>query len=240
MTALKDQILVFGAPRLCISPDRILPESGTIALLGDLTITDPDSDFDCTFKAPKDVLNPVDGCSLSWHADTFELLGVDVDMKIPKLKKDVNGVAQEENPVLNIKASVGDWDDWMVDNVSMDPFQAEDLPGWTFTAQNIVYDHSIYRNSAHMGAFPTGYDEGKTMVAGDKMTWQGLYIKEISVKMPKALEFGSNGDKRLAISAKNMFFDDSGATLEISADDVLSAKTGKAGGWAFSPHINPE
>ena len=231
---LKDQILVFGAPRLCISPDRILPESGTIALLGDLTITDPDSDFDCTFKAPKDVLNPVDGCYLSWHADTFELLGVDVDMKIPKLKKDVNGVAQEENPVLNIKASVGDWDDWMVDNVSMDPFQAEDLPGWTFTAQNIVYDHSIYRNSAHMGAFPTGYDEGKTMVAGDTLTWQGLYIKEISVKMPKALEFGSNGDKRLAISAKNMFFDDSGATLEIGADDVLSAKTGKAGGWAFS------
>lgn len=231
---LKDQILVFGAPRLCISPDRILPESGTIALLGDLTITDPDSDFDCTFKAPKDVLNPVDGCYLSWHADTFELLGVDVDMKIPKLKKDVNGVAQEENPVLNIKASVGDWDDWMVDNVSMDPFQAEDLPGWTFTAQNIVYDHSIYRNSAHMGAFPTGYDEGKTMVAGDKMTWQGLYIKEISVKMPKALEFGSDGDKRLAIAAKNMFFDDSGATLEISVDDVLSAKTGKAGGWAFS------
>ena len=231
---LKDQILVFGAPRLCISPDRILPESGTIALLGDLTITDPDSDFDCTFKAPKDVLNPVDGCYLSWHADTFELLGVDVDMKIPKLKKDVNGVAQEENPVLSIKASVGDWDDWMVDNVSMDPFQAEDFPGWTFTAQNIVYDHSIYRNSAHMGAFPTGYDEGKTMVAGDTMTWQGLYIKEISVKMPKALEFGSSGDKRLAISAKNMFFDDSGATLEISADDVLSAKTGKAGGWAFS------
>ena len=59
---LKDQILMFGAPRLCISPDRILPESGTLALLSDLTLTDPDSDYDCTFKAPKDLLNPVDGC----------------------------------------------------------------------------------------------------------------------------------------------------------------------------------
>ena len=231
---LKDQILMFGAPRLCISPDRILPESGTLALLSDLTLTDPDSDYDCTFKAPKDLLNPVDGCYVSWHADSLELLGVDVDMTIPDLKKDVDGVAQAESPVLNIKASVGDWEDWMVDNISMDPFQAEDLPGWTFTAQNIVYDHSIYRTSVHMGKFPTGYNASKTTVAGDIDTWQGLYIKEISVKMPKSLEFGSSGDKRLKIAAKDMFFDDSGATLVVSADDVLSAKTGKAGGWAFS------
>ena len=231
---LKDQILVFGAPRLCISPERILPESGTLALLSDLTLTDPDSDFDCTFKAPKDVINPVDGCYISWHADEFELLGIDVDMVIPDLKKDVDGVAQEDRPVLSIKTSIGDWEDWMVDNVSLDPFQAEDLPGWTFTAQNIVYDHSVYRNSAHMGKFPIGYDKSKTMVAGDVLTWQGLYIQEISVKMPKTLEFGSSGDKRLNIAATDMFFDDSGATLEIGAEDILSAKTGKAGGWAFS------
>lgn len=231
---LQDQILVFGAPRLCISPDRILPESGTLALLADLTLTDPDSDFDCTFKAPKDPLKPVDGCYVSWHADEFEMLGIDVDMKIPGLKKEVNGVVTDENPVLNIKTSIADWEDWMVDNVSMDPFQAEDLPGWTFTVENIVYDHSDYRNSAHLGKFPANYDKSKTMRAGDVLTWQGLYIKEISVKMPKSLEFGTSGDKRLKISANDMFFDDSGATLTIGADDVLSAKTGKAGGWAFS------
>ena len=231
---LQDQILVFGAPRLCISPDRILPESGTLALLSDLTLTDPDSDFECKFKAPKDVINPVDGCYVSWHADEFELLGVDVDMKIPNLKKDIDGVAQEECPVFNIKTSIGDWDDWMVDNISIDPFQAEDLPGWTFTAQNIVYDHSLYRNSAHMGKFPAKYDKSRTLISGQINTWQGLYIKEIGVKMPKSLEFGSSGDKRLSIAAKNMFFDDSGVTLEIGAEDILSAKTGKAGGWAFS------
>ena len=231
---LQDQILVFGAPRLCISPDRILPESGTLALLADLTLTDPDSDFDCTFKAPKDPLKPVDGCYVSWHADEFEMLGIDVDMKIPGLKKEVNGVLTDENPVLNIKTSIAEWEDWMVDNVSMDPFQAEDLPGWTFTVENIVYDHSDYRNSAHMGKFPANYDKSKTTRAGDVLTWQGLYIKEISVKMPKSLEFGTSGDKRLKISANDMFFDDSGATLVISADDILSAKTGKAGGWAFS------
>ena len=231
---LQDQILVFGAPRICISPDRILPESGTLALLSDLTLTDPDSDFECKFKAPKDVIYPADGCYVSWHADKFEMLGIDVDMKIPGLKKDVDGVVQDECPVFNIKTSLSDWEDWMVDNISIDPFQAEDLPGWTFTAQNIVYDHSFYRNSAHMGKFPAKYDKSRTLISGQINTWQGLYIKEISVKMPKSLEFGSSADKRLSIAAKNMFFDDSGATLEIGAESVLSAKTGKAGGWAFS------
>ena len=231
---LDDQILVFGAPRICISPERILPESGTLALLSDLTLTDPDSDFECKFKAPKNVINPVDGCYVSWHADEFELLGVDVDMKIPGLKKDIDGVAQNECPIFNIKTSIGDWDDWMVDNISLDPFQAEDLPGWTFVAQNIVYDHSMFRNSANMGKFPDKYDKSRTLIAGQANTWQGLYIKEISVKMPKSLEFGSSNDKRLAIAAKNMFFDDSGATLEIGAEDILSSETGKAGGWAFS------
>lgn len=231
---LDNQILVFGAPRICISPDRILPESGTLALLSDFKVTDPNSDYECTFKAPKDVINPTDGCYVSWHDDAFEMLGIDVDMKIPGLKKDVNGVAQDECPVFNIKTSISDWDDWMVDNVTIDPFQAEDLPGWTFTVQNVVYDHSLSRNSTDMGKFPAKYDQKKTTYNGNVNTWQGLYIKEIGVKMPKSLEFGTDGDKRLSIAAKNMFFDRSGATLEIGADDILSAKTGKAGGWSFS------
>ncbi len=231
---MSNQILVFGAPRICISPDRILPESGSLALLSDLTLTDPNSDYECTFKAPKDVINPTDGCYVSWHADAFEMLGIDVDMKIPGLKKDVNGVAQKECPVFNIKTSISDWDDWMVDNITIDPFQAEDLPGWTFTVQNVVYDHSLYRNSANMGKFPAKYDQKQTVTNGNVNTWQGLYIKEIGVKMPKSLEFGTDGDKRLSIAATNMFFDNSGATLEIGANDILSAKTGKAGGWSFS------
>jgi len=231
----KNDILVFGAPRLCISPSRILPESGTIALLSDFTIVDPKSTFEMTFKAPKDVMTPEDGCYISWHADKLELLGIDVDMLIPKLVKDVNGVATKEKPKLNIQATIGEWDDWLIDNVSIDPFQVEDLPGWTFTAQNIVYDHSIYHNSKQMGKFPKGYDKkkaGVTTAAG--LEWQGLYIRKIGVRFPKSLEFGTKGDKRLEVAATDMFFDKSGVTLVAEATDAFSAKTGKAGGWEFS------
>lgn len=33
---VKNEVLVLGAPHLCISPDRLLPESGAICLLSDL------------------------------------------------------------------------------------------------------------------------------------------------------------------------------------------------------------
>ena len=243
----KNDILVFGAPRLCISPSRVLPESGTIALLSNFTIKDPKSSYEMTFKAPQNVLEPEDGCYIAWHADKLEMLGIDVDMIIPGLVKDNNGTATNEKPVFNARASISSWDDWMIDDITIDPFQVEKLPGWTFTASDIVYDHSAYRNSNKMGAFPKGYDkskagitgvvtnaEGQTyQVSGDK-DWQGLYIKEIGIKFPKALEIGTSGDKRLNIKAQNMFFDKSGATLEVSAGNIISAKTGQLGGWEFS------
>lgn len=230
----KNDILVLGAPRLCISPDRVLPEGGTLALLSDFTILDPKSSYEMTFKAPKDVMKPVDGCYVAWKADKLEIFGIDLDMKIPKLVKDVNGTATKEKPILNVRASIASWDDWMVDNVTIDPFQVEALPGWTFTASDIVYDHSLWRNSNKMGSFPSKYDKKKAGIDKSINQWQGLYIKKVGVQFPKSLEFGTNGKERLDVSATDMFFDNTGATLDFGADKVLSAKTGKAGGWSFS------
>ena len=229
-----NDILVLGAPRICISPDKVIPESGTLALLSDFNIKDPDSSFDMLFKAPKNVITPTDGCYVAWHNYKFEILGIDVDMTIPHLKKDVGGTATTEKPKLHIKTSIADWEDLLVDDVTMDDFQVDDLPGWTFKASNIVYDHSKYRNSSSMGKFPTGYNKTKAGITGSDYTWKGVYIKTVGVLFPKSLEIGTGTNKRLSISADNMFFDKSGASLELGANDVLSAKTGKLGGWSFS------
>lgn len=236
-----DDVLMFGAPRVCISPDSFLPESGTLALLGDFNIQDPKSGYKMTFKAPQNLQEPTDGCYVSWHDNGFELLGVDIDMKIPnlckegedgQLKKDSEG--KYEMPNLKIVTSIGrDWEDWMVDNITMDPFQVESLPGYTFKATNIVLDHSTTRSAAAMGKFPAGYDNAE--VRANPESWMGLYIKDITVKFPDALEFGeTEGDKRLTVALDNMFWDNTGITFDLGAGNVLSAKTGKAGGWAFS------
>ena len=232
---LKSKMLVFGAPRVCISPNRFLPESGHIALLGDFTLA-PSSDFELTFKAPQDVLEPKDGCYISWHADTLELLGIDAYMKVAGIVKDVNGKPTTERPNIHLQASFGSWSDFLVDDVSIEDFQVEDLPGWTFTAKNIVYDHSSRRNSSHMGAFPEKYSKSKAGIKGNDESWQGLHIGAIGIKFPESLQIGSDQDedRRLSIKGEEMFFDNSGVTLKMGAENIFSAKEGTLGGFGIS------
>ena len=241
---LENDILVLGCPRVCISPNSLLPEAGTLALLSDFTIKDPNTTYKMTFKAPQNLLQPTDGCYVAWKDDKLEIFGIDMEMTIPGLVKDVGGMPTDENPKLRIAASVEDWNEFMVDRVTMDPFQVEDLPGWTFTAQEIVVDMASQRNSPVMGAFPKDYDKKKAGIAGNDVAWQGCYIKEISVQFPTSMEFSSGPSsddgagvegRRLKISATDMFFDKSGATLTLTADQILSASAqGQLGGWSFS------
>ncbi len=236
---LDNNVLVLGAPHLCISPDRLLPESGAICLLSDIAVKEPSSGFMMTFKAPDNIAvietgdAPTEGCFINWQADTLACLQVDIDIEVPGLKKEVDGKATSDLPVLNIKTAISDWDDWTAE-ATMDDFQVADLPGWTFAPGHIIYDHSLVRNATAMGAFPKAYDKAKAgITAGDDNTWTGLYIDRVAVKFPKALEVGSGG-KRLQLAATGMFFDRSGATLDVGADQVLSAETGRLGGWKFS------
>ena len=150
--------------------------------------------------------------------------------------KDIDGKPTTERPVIHLQASIGSWDDFLVDDISIDDFQVEDLPGWTFTAKNIVYDHSIFRNSQHMGKFPERYSKTKAGIKGNDESWQGLHIGEIGIKFPKSLEIGEGSgdeDKRLTVKGEEMFFDNN-ITLKMTAENIFSAKEGKMGGWGIS------
>lgn len=238
---IKNEVLVLGAPHLCISPERLLPEGGAICLLSDFTLTEQDSQFEFTFKSPSDITvtnngkAPDDGCYISWANDTLSAFMLDVEMAIPNLKKvDSNGKVTEELPKVYVKWGVRDWSDWTA-KVAMDNFEADDLPGWTFIPGKMVYDHSSTKNDEIMGKFPATYDKSKTLTANKMESWQGLYISEVGVEFPKSLTFGSaDSEKRTAASIKNMFFDKSGITLSGGIDNAFDAVTGKFGGWAFS------
>ena len=238
---IKNEVLVLGAPHLCISPERLLPEGGAICLLSDFTLTEQDSQFDFTFKSPSDIIvtnngkAPDDGCYISWANDTLSAFMLDVEMTVPNLKKvDSNGKVTEELPKVYVKWGVRDWNDWTA-KVAMDNFEADDLPGWTFIPGKMVYDHSSTKNDEIMGKFPATYDKSKSLTANKMESWQGLYISEVGVQFPKSLTFGSaDSEKRTSASIKNMFFDKSGVTLSGGIDNAFDAVTGKFGGWAFS------
>lgn len=234
---LASEMLVFGAPRLCISPDHIVPESGQLALLDKFTVKDPSTDFECTFKAPSNLLEPTDGCYVSWKDYKFEVMGVDVDMKIPKLRKydEAKDTVTNEMPVLNFKGMVASWDDFMMENISMDPFEVESLPGFTFYCSNMGYDHSVWHNMSSMSEFKYPATYNKHEGVGEEIFqqhgidgWQGFYVGQIGLKMPKGIV---SSDGRIELSGKKMLFDRSGVTFSLGADFGEDGMKGSAGGF---------
>ncbi len=239
-------VLVFGAPRLCISPDRFFPEDGVLALLSNFVISDPSSDFKLVFKAPSDPLNPVteDGCFIKWENDEFDALGMEIAMTIPNTTRVVDGKTQKDVPALldlwtTIEAG-GNACDFIAEG-TMTPFQVNDLPDWTFTVGNkIVFDHHLERNGKNMPTLKTveewsnnTYDLKEVTNYKSWEAWQGVYIDEISVQFPKWAVIG-NGEKGVTLGGQHMIFDASGVTAKFFAKDVLNAETGKCGGWKFT------
>ena len=160
-------VLIFGAPRLCITPDKFFPEEGVLALLSNLPLKDPNSDFKMTFKAPSEPLDPApgDGCFLRWNGDGFAGLGLQIAMTLPNTKRVVDGKIQDDIPaLLDLKAVVEGGDDAadFIATGTLTPFEVTDLPGWTFTAgKEVIFDYNMSRNDRLM---PSG-TEVKNMFA---------------------------------------------------------------------------
>ena len=233
---LDDNILIVGSPRVCMEPDHVLPRTGAMSLLADFNIRDPKSDYEMCFKAPEDVLSPTNGCYITWGNDTLGGLSLDLDMKIPNLKKEEGGKVTDQLPTLNIRSFIRDWEDWTA-QCTMETFQSEDMPGFSFQPGVLLYDHSQKSNASGMGAFPDGYDKGKAGIASDN-EWQGLYMGNLSLKFPKTFQITKNSDKRLALNVNSLFIDRSGISLQLAVKDPINNGKGDngatVGGWAFT------
>lgn len=236
-SATENQILVFGAPRICISPKSLIPDGSTLALLKDFEVKDPSTDYQITFKAPKDIQAPEDGCFVSWSEKKFEVLCLDMDMTLPGLKKvDGNGKATSEDAQAHLQARIHDWND-LVATGGVDAFEVEDLPGYTFTAQDVVVDCSGTENASGMAEFPEGYKlEEAGISTKDVHEWRGLYFKEISMAFPASIKVG-NGKERMKVALQNMFVDKSGCTVDcavVNAINYSAGDNGTIGGFTFT------
>lgn len=237
--ATKNQILVFGAPRMCISPSSLIPEGGTVALLKDFTVNDPSTDYDITFKAPQDVIEPGNnGCFVSWSQNKFEMLNLEMEMTLPNLKKvGKDGKATDEHPKMHLNANIKQRDWAFLAKGNIDAFEHEDLPGYVFTANDLVVDYSNIENDPTMPkSFPKGYKPEDAGIKGNDLnTWKGLYFKELSMQFPKAIKIG-NGKERMKLSLTDMYIDKSGMTLCAGIDNAIkyeAGKNGSIGGFGF-------
>lgn len=246
-------VLIFGAPRLCIQPDKLFPEDGVLALLSNFAVKDPSSDFKLIFKAPKTPEDPRshDGCFIRWENDEFDALGMEIAVDIPNTKRVIDGKVQDDIPAMLDLWTVIEAGDAACDFLAegtLTAFQVTDLPGWTFgpkkeqNEMRVVFDHNLSRNSDGMPTvdqitkkFPANTfdpDLCGTYVQGDWNAWQGLYISSLAVEFPKFAVFGGEGEQGLSIGVNDMIVDASGVTCQVFADDII--ETGECGGWEFS------
>lgn len=246
------QVLMFGAPRICISPKSLIPDGTTIALLKDFQIKDPDTDYDCTFKAPKNVIEPEDGCFVSWSNSRFELAHLSIDMTLPDIKKvDANNKMTEDNAKLHIETEVSPpvkeqngqdatklsgWD-WYA-YATLDPFQHVDLPGYTFSVgEKVLVDHTKEKIPGIKPSFPSGYDKSNTEWEKDDDKWMGVYIKSLSMKFPESVTLSNDDNAEpLQVGLFNTLIDATGFSSSIGAANILDyhGKEGSITGFGFA------
>lgn len=251
-----ENILVFGSPHLGMSDSTLIPKTGDLALLTDLTIKDPSTGFNITFLAPGsvdietwDVELGNNGCFVKWENGEFADFVVDAKMAIPSsdIVKVVDGAVQDSiAPDIRLTASISDKEDWY-GQIRFDAFEHVDAPGYTFTVGGanigVVYDHSKSKapDGMTMDAFPEDYDWKLTGI-NDKASedekfkaWMGFYFEELSVAFPEFIELNNSGeDKRLSIEANKIIYDNSGFSMTLAATNVLDLSTASMGGWGIT------
>ena len=237
-----ENILVFGSPHLGMSDSTLIPKTGDLALLSDLTIKDPSSGFNITFLAPnsKEPLSN-SGCYVAWEDGEFGEFVVDAKMAIPSediLKDEEGKVTEGVAPDIRLTARIADKEDWF-GQIRMDAFQLKDAPGYTFTLAGseagVLYDHSK-RTTPEGVTIPEEYDWSQVgLKKGDLDEWQGFYFEELSVELPTFIELHDNGeDKRLKVGLFHTIYDDSGFSCEFAAKNIFDQHTTSLGGWRMS------
>ena len=248
--AVESDILIFAARKLTTSPESFLPQSGSLGLVKSFKVKDPDSDFTFTFNAPsnQDYSKASDGCFISWKDGKFSELCASISMNLPsdELLKDDGKAALDPNvhPEITLTAFIADAEDWFA-SVKMDPFQVASAPGFTFSATGdsvgIVLDRSKRRTPTGI-KFPTNYKfDGKLGLSGDPgknekayNEWKGFYFEELSCKLPHFVELDSVGDSRVKVGVKNVIYDASGFSMDVSVDSLFTYGTPKVGGWKIT------
>lgn len=251
--SLGDGILVFGAPCLCLEPDKLWSGSGMAALLSDISVQDPDLGFEFAFKSPTDYKEPTDGCYVTWEEGKFNSLSIECEANLPELllaDKEGN-IVPGASPKCHFSTTISNWEDWSAE-VNLDPFQSPDAAGYTFYATGkggIWIDHSKKWN-------PTGFQLPRNYEADfseeHPKEWMGVWIDDMALMFPEAikavvLEEDSEDEEekaeaektreeygRIQLGLGGVLLDESGISMSAYMDNVLCAKTAKIGGWKFS------
>lgn len=139
---------------------------------------------------------------------------------------DSSSVPANSKVTASFEIHTSDIHDFIV-QVSITPFTLKNLKDISFTVLDATVDLSDIANTPNM-IFPTGYQQSST----DLNMWQGFYLKQLTVKLPKELSEKNQGRK--VISVSNLVIDNSGISGRFGGTNLLALGNSDCGGWQFS------
>lgn len=168
---------------------------------------------------------PTGGTFVSIDCDGFQELGLEgiVEFSRSWLKPAIdNGQNKVSGRIATI---ISDWEDILLE-IDLDDFVVNKLEDVIWRVDRAVFDFSDWRNASGIKFPINGYDPPLS-----DERWQGFYIKEFSVEIPRKL---AGVDSSLLIQGNDIIIDNMGFTGQTLATPILSLENGDLGGWAFS------
>jgi hypothetical protein len=189
------------------------------------------------------------GTYVEFDCDGFAGMGIEAEFEVCRnYLIPVNPTTLEDEPEpKRVKAHIKNlyvhsWNDFIIDNLSIDPFKITGAEQMVWKVSGITLDLSETKKGTVK--YSTSYALLNPSIATP--AWKGFYMANLSVVMPEGLgkdeklSGGTNSgqanatSKSLEIGVKDCIFDKLGFTGELFVQNILKLEDGTLGGWAFS------
>ncbi len=168
----------------------------------------------------------------------FKRLGLNAELQFSRNMilpvSALGNVLPTGNVTATLSFSVSNWNDILAGITFQSPFEVKGIKGFVFTVQGAVFDFSDLRNDNNI-VYPIGYQD-KYLQAGNLNTWRGVYVKQLSLALPKSFKNRDYADTntRVTLGVNDLIIDNNGLTGVFFANNILPLKSGNAAGWKFS------
>lgn len=219
--------LLFAAQDVKFSAAGGILPGATLSLLGNIPIEIvPNKSALILMRGERNANGETTGGTfVSIDCDGFKELGLEgiVEFSRSWLKPAIdNGQSKVSGRIATI---ISDWEDILLE-IDLDDFVVNKLEDVVWRVDRAIFDFSDWRNASGIKFPINGYDPPLS-----DERWQGFYIKEFSVEIPRKL---AGVDSSLLIQGNDIIIDNMGFTGQAMATLILSLENGDLGGWAFS------
>ncbi len=163
----------------------------------------------------------------------FDKMTIGLDLEFSKdhiLKENPDGSISSDRVKTSLTLQMKDFSDFLT-NITLPTFQVRGIKDLSFTASQVYLDFSDYANPPNL-PLDIKYDSIFRVDSTAKL-WQGVYLGQVSIKLPRFLKKDKSGD-RIEIGASSMVIDEQGFTGSVFAGGLVGLNNGNLGKWAFS------